>query len=167
MSERPRITLIVAMGPNGEIGIEGRLPWHLPGDLAHFKRTTVGHPIIMGRKTFTSIGRPLPRRRNLVLTRSPDRLPEGVEGASDPEDALTRCAGESEVFIIGGADIYRAFLPRADRLVLTEVQGEFAADTFFPSFDRSEWREVSRETHDATERDRHPHAFVVLERVGD
>lgn len=159
-----RVSLIVAVGPGGVIGHDGELPWRLPADLAHFKRTTLGHPVIMGRKTFDSIGRPLPERRNIVLTRSPDRLPAGVEGAEDPEAALALCADAAEVFVIGGAEVYRLFLELADRIVLTEVEGTFPGDTFFPEFDRARWREVSREEHEPDQRNAHPYRFLELVR---
>ena len=160
-----RITLIAATGPDGVIGRDGDLPWRLPADLAHFKRTTVGHAVLMGRKTFDSIGKPLPKRRNLVLTRSPEKLPAGVEGVTSIAAALETVAGEEELFVIGGAEVYRLFLDSADRLVLTEVEGEFAGDTFFPEFDRAMFREVTRDLHTPDEKNEHAYSFVTWERV--
>ena len=136
----PRIYLVAAVAANGVIGRQGRLPWHLPEDLKHFKRLTLGHPIIMGRRTYESIGKPLPGRRNIVLTRhatGPDQFP-------DLPSALKSC-GDDIVFIIGGAEVYRAALPAADRLLLTHVRHPGGGDTKFPDYDRSEWREVHRE----------------------
>jgi len=160
-----RITLIAAVGSGGVIGRDGDLPWRLPADLRHFKRTTLGHPILMGRKTFDSIGKPLPGRRNLVLSRDPDALPEGVEGVGSVEEALSRVEGEDELFVIGGAEIYRLLLERADRLVITEVEGEFRGDTFFPEIDLDHWHEVERTRCEPDEKNPHPHAFVIWEKV--
>ncbi len=168
-----RITLIAAVGTGGVIGVEGGLPWRLPADLAHFKRTTWGHSIILGRKTFDSIGRPLPGRRNIVFTSRPEQLPEGVVGVTDVESALARSAETSpdiqsdEVFVIGGAEVYRLFLPIADRLIITEVEGEFSGDVFFPEIEKSRFREVSREQHRSDPRNRHSYSFVIWEAVRD
>jgi len=155
------------------LGVDGGLPWQLPADLAHFKRSTMGHPIILGRKTFDSIGRPLPGRRSIVFTSRPEQLPEGVVGVTDVESALARCAEASpgiqsdEVFVIGGEEIYRQFLPVADRLMITEVEGDFSGDVFFPEIDRGRFREVSREQHSPDSRNRYSYSFVVWEAVRD
>ena len=143
---QPRISLIVAMDRNRGIGIANQLPWKLPEDLAHFKRTTTGHAIIMGRKTFDSIGRPLPGRRNIVVTRNPAWRHEGVITASTPEQACTLAKEEREAFIIGGAELFAQTAALADRMIVTEIAAEFACDTFFPQVDQACWQETGRET---------------------
>lgn len=130
------ISIIVAMGKNRVIGKNGKLPWHIPEDLKHFKKVTFGHAVIMGRKTFESIGRPLPGRRNIIVTRNASFRPAGVTVAHSVDEALS-VAGAENAFIIGGAELYQQSLDRADRLYLTLVEGEFDGDTFFPSFDLS------------------------------
>lgn len=141
----PEIVLVAAVAENGVIGVSGALPWHLPADLARFKRLTMGRPVLMGRKTFESIGRPLPGRRNIVITRNPEWSAPGVETASTLEDALDRVAGAEEAMVIGGAEIYARAIGYADRIELTEVHAAPEGDTLFPSFDRSAWREAARE----------------------
>ncbi len=137
------ITLIAATDQNRGIGLQGRLPWRLPADLDRFRRITTGHAVLMGRKTWKSIGRPLPERTNIVMSRHPAPVEaNGVLWASSPEEAL-RLAGDGEVFIIGGAEIYGLFLPRADRLLLTRINGEFQADAFFPEVDEGQWKQVA------------------------
>ena len=131
------------MGKNRAIGLAGRLPWHLPADLKRFRAITLGAPIIMGRRTHESIGRPLPGRKNIVLTHAPDYRAEGCTVVHSVEEALREAAGE-EAMVIGGASVYRDFLPRADRIHLTLIHGDFPADTFFPEIDRAAWREVER-----------------------
>lgn len=143
MSEALRpagITLIAAMARDRAIGRAGTMPWHLPEDLRHFRARTWGKPILMGRRTYASIGRPLPGRRNLVLTRDPAALPPGVEGFRSLEEALRASAGAEELMVIGGGEIYRALLPIADRLVLTEIDLQVPdADTWFPPLEDSAW----------------------------
>jgi dihydrofolate reductase len=141
----PRITLIVARARNGVIGLRGGLPWRLPEDLAFFRRTTMGHPIVMGRRTWESIGRPLPGRRNIVVSRQPRFEAPGAEVAASLDAALARCAGSPEVFVIGGAQLYREALPRAQRLIVTEIDADFDGDTHFPPPDPAQWRETARE----------------------
>ena len=137
-----KIVIIAAIARNGVIGDRGRIPWHLSDDLKRFKRLTMGHPIIMGRKTYESIGKPLPGRRNIVLTRG---VPiAGVECFADLDSALKAC-GDATVFIIGGAEIYRTALPVADTLLLTHVNREVAGDAQFPDYDRPLWVEQARE----------------------
>jgi len=146
-----RIHLIVARARNGVIGSHGALPWHLPEDLAQFKRTTMGHTVIMGRKTWDSIGRPLPGRRNIVITRNPRWLAPGAETATSLEQALEKCAappGEAEcdVFIIGGAQLYaQALQQHVDSILLTEIDADFEGDAHFPPLDPARWRERSRQ----------------------
>lgn len=160
----PRLNLIAALGRNGVIGIGNRLPWHLSEDLRHFKALTLGYPVLMGRKTFESLGRPLPGRRNIVVTRNAEWQPAGAEVAHSLEQALALCRGAQEVFFIGGADIYRQALPLAQRLYLTEVDASPEGDAFFPAFDRARWRESARDRrHD--EGSGLDYAFVVYERA--
>ena len=154
-----RVTVIVAVAQNGVIGKDGDLPWRLPDDLAYFKRLTSGHPIVMGRKTWESLGRPLPNRRNIVLSRQPGYQAEGAEVVTDFEAALDALT-EDEVFVIGGAGLYAAALPLADRVCWTEVHADVEGDTVFPEWDRRAWEEVSRTVHAADERHAHPFAFV-------
>lgn len=142
-----RVTLIAAVASNGVIGAGGQLPWRLPEDLRFFKAQTLGHPVIMGRRTRESIGRPLPGRRNLVVSRTPGFAAEGAEVVPSLDAALARCTGEAEAFVIGGGDLYRAALAHADRIILTEIRQAFDGDTWFPAFDRQAWREVRREAH--------------------
>ena len=147
------LALIAAIGANGVIGADGEVPWDLPADLAHFKATTVGHPVIVGRRTFESIvesvGGPLPERTTIVLTRSPDLLPESVEAVETPEAALTaaEATGARTAYVIGGADVYETFLPRADELVLTELADAYDGDTWFPDVDWDRWTAVERDQH--------------------
>ena len=143
----PRVTLIAAVSSNGVIGAGGQLPWRLPEDLKFFKAQTLGHPVIMGRRTWESIGRPLPGRRNIIVSRNAGLVVTGAEVAPTLEDAIARCAGAPEAFVIGGGDLYRAALPRATRIILTEIRKAFDGDTHFPEFDRREWREARRESH--------------------
>ena len=147
MNTTPRLSVIVARARNGGIGLRNGLPWRLPEDLAHFKRTTMGKPIIMGRKTFGSIGRVLPGRRNVVVSRNAAWMHEGVERVGSIAEALALCAGADEVFVIGGAQLYAQALPLAERIVLTEVHDDVEADTYLPAFDAAQWREQSRAAH--------------------
>ncbi len=140
----PRVYLVAAVAANGVIGTSGKLPWHLPEDLKHFKALTLGHPLIMGRKTWESLGKALPGRENIVVTRAPGYEAPGASVASSLDGALALCAGEPTVFVIGGGELYSAALPLADGLVLTEIQRDYAGDARFPRFDRSAWRETQR-----------------------
>ena len=143
----PCITLVAAMAQNRVIGIDNRLPWHLPEDLKHFKAVTLGKPVIMGRKTYDSIGRPLPGRRNIVVTRQHDWSAAGVEVAHSLETALALVQQAESACVIGGADLYRQALPLAHRLELTEIAESYQGDAHFPAFSADEWREVRRESH--------------------
>lgn len=158
------LTLIVARARNGTIGQGNQLPWRLPEDLSFFKRTTLGAPIIMGRKTHESIGRPLPGRRNLVVTRDPGRTFAGCEMATGLADALDKCAGAAEAFLIGGAQLYVAGLAQADKLIVTEIDADFDGDVTFPVPDTAHWQEESRETHQASAPNDFAYAFVVYRR---
>ncbi|MCA9284905.1 MAG: dihydrofolate reductase [Phycisphaerales bacterium] len=156
-----RIVLIAAMGRNRVIGRDGGLPWRLPDDLAAFKRTTFGHPVVMGHATFRANGRPLPGRTNIALSRRADLRLEGAIVVPDLDQALATARaveGHETVFIIGGGEIYRLALPRADELDLTEVDAAPEGDVTFPEFDEAEWREIERSSHQADAR--HAHAFV-------
>lgn len=146
MSPAP-ISLIAALSENRVIGIKNHLPWNLPEDLKRFRTLTSGHPIIMGRKTFESIGKPLPKRENIVITRDPAYAREGIRVASSLESAIeiARAGSPQEIFVIGGAEIYRLALPLADRLYLTLVSGQFEGDAFFPDWSVHAWTETSRE----------------------
>ena len=159
-----KIALIVATDLDGVIGRDNALPWHLPADLAHFKRMTMGKPILMGRRTFQSIGRALPGRRNLVLTRGTFSAP-GVEVVNSIEEALQKVAGEPELANIGGAEVLRQSLARTDRIYLTRVHVTLEGDTFLPVLPPAEWREVEREERPADERNPYAMSFITLERV--
>jgi dihydrofolate reductase len=160
--EGPRIYLVAAVASNGVIGIDGRLPWHLPEDLKHFKKLTLGHPIIMGRKTWESLGKALPGRENIVVSSRPGYEAAGAAVASSLGAALALCAGEPVVFVIGGHRLFVDSLPLASGIVLTEIQREFDGDTWFPDFDRRAWRESQREAHTAADGTRFD--FVLYER---
>jgi dihydrofolate reductase len=142
-----RISLIAALARNRVIGIENRLPWKLSDDLKHFKALTFGHHILMGRKTYESIGRPLPGRTTVIITRAGFPAPAGCVVAHSIEEAITACEGDQEIFFVGGADLYRQGLPLADRLYLTEIQADVEGDAWFPEFNRAQWTEVSRNRH--------------------
>jgi dihydrofolate reductase len=157
------ISIIVAMSLNRVIGRDNRLPWKLPADLRRFKRLTMGHCLIMGRKTYESIGRPLPGRTVIVLTRQPDYAPPGVLVAHTLDEALALASGD-EIFVAGGAEIYRQTLPLADRLYLTLIEREIAGDAYFPPLNEADWQLISQEHYDADEANPYPHRFFVYER---
>lgn len=157
------ITLIAARARNGVIGRNNQIPWKIPGELAYFKRMTMGNPIVMGRKTWESIGRPLPSRRNVVVTRNRNYTAPGAEVVNSLDDALALADQADEVFVIGGAELYIEAMPRAGRVLLTEIDADFEGDTFFPPLDTS-WREVERETHPSTDDRPFDFSFVVYER---
>lgn len=138
----PRVCLVAAVASNGVIGANGAIPWHLPEDLRHFKALTLGHPVIMGRRTWESLGKALPGRENIVVTRTPGYEARGAAVAASLEAALAMCADKSVAFVIGGAELYRAALPKADGLVFTEIHRDYAGDTWFPEFDRRQWRQT-------------------------
>lgn len=163
---QPTITLIVAVADNGVIGRDNTLPWHLPDDLKRFKRLTLGKPIVMGRKTFDSIGKPLPGRQNIVVTRDANYRREGVTVVHDADAALRAAGDAPEIMVIGGAELFRTLLPRAARLHLTRVHGNIAGDVMWPALDDREWQVVERETHSVDERHAFAMSFEVLERRG-
>src|SRR4051794_8733480 len=147
--KQPVLSLLVAVARNGVIGRDNSLPWHLPEDLKRFKALTLGHPVIMGRKTFESIlaslGKPLPGRENIVVTRARGYAAPGCRVVHSLEDALSACAGADEAFVIGGSEIFALALPIAQRLYVTEIEAEFEGDVAFPAYDRGAWRELARE----------------------
>lgn len=143
----PKIYLVAAVASNGVIGRNGQLPWHLPEDLKHFKKLTLGHPVIMGRRTWESLRGPLPGRDNIVVTGRPGYDAPGAAVASSLEGALALCAGESVAFVIGGNQLFSESLPIAAGLVMTEIHRDYEGDTWFPEYDRSRWRESQRERH--------------------
>ena len=157
------LALVAACSENDVIGRAGGLPWRLPEDLRRFRRLTTGHAVLMGRRTWESIGRPLPRRRNLVLTRSPLRI-DGVEIFASLKAALEAVSDDTEPFVIGGEALYRATLPRAGRIHLTRVHAEVEGDARFPEVDWSAWRLVFEERHEADERHDHAFTFQTWER---
>ena len=144
---KPRISILVAMASNRIIGANNTLPWHLPADLKHFKALTMGHHIVMGRKTYESIGKPLPGRTSVVVTRNADYAPPGVVVANSLEGAISACENDAEIFVIGGAEIFSQALEFADTLYMTEIKRDVAGDVSFPEFDKKEWQEISRELH--------------------
>jgi dihydrofolate reductase len=164
-SQRQIVSMIAAMSENRVIGREGKLPWRLPADLKYFKRVTSGHTIIMGRKTWESIGcKPLPNRRNIVITRQHGYAAAGAEVASSVDEALALSATDGEVFIVGGGEVYVAALPRADRLYLTLVHTHVDGDAMFPPIDLTQWRERGREDRSADGENPYPISFILYER---
>ena len=166
-----KLSVIVAVAENGVVGKNNALPWYIPADLQYFKRTTLGKPIVMGRKTFESIGRPLPGRTNIVISSNPAYSAQGVSIVSSLPDALELAGqvalidGTDELMVIGGATIYEAAVPLADRLYVTEIHAEVAGDAYLPPLDWDNWVECSRERHAATEPNIYDFSFVVYERV--
>lgn len=158
------VSIIVAIAENGVIGDKNALLWNIKEDMRRFRTTTTGHPVIMGRKTFESIGRPLPKRTNVVITRG-DTTFEGCEVAHSLEEAIAMFPAEEEIFIIGGAQIYAQALPLADRLYLTIVHSDYEGDTSFPEINYSEWRELSRQEFERGEEYDSPFSFIDLERA--
>ncbi|MGR6980572.1 type 3 dihydrofolate reductase [Testudinibacter sp. P27/CKL/0425] len=158
-----QISLIVAFTQNRVIGKDNQMPWHLPRDLAWFKRNTLNRLVIMGRKTFESIGRPLPNRTNIVLSRNPF-VHHGVQWADSLPTALERCRDVEEVMIIGGGELFKQSLPLADKLYLTEIQTALEGDTFFPQIDFNQWKLVSEEYSQADDNNRYDCRFMILEK---
>jgi len=158
-----RITLIAALTDDGVIGKDNQLPWRLPADMRRFRKLTMGKPVIMGRKTWESIGKPLSGRKNIVMTRDEDYAADGCTVVSSTNEALTECEGTEEVMVIGGSSIYDAFFPSADRLQLTFVHAEIPGHVHFPEFDIAEWTETERMEISADEKHAHPFTFVTLE----
>jgi dihydrofolate reductase len=160
-----RLALIVAMAENRVIGRNNQLPWRIPADLRHFKALTLGKPVIMGRKTYESIGRPLPGRDNIVISADSGYQAEGCQVVHSVEQALEAAGSCEEAMIIGGANLYRQTLENADRLYLTLVKAEPEGDTWFPEIELQQWREIERQAHTADENNEYDYDFVVLERA--
>lgn len=158
------ISIIAAMADNRVIGIDNRLPWNLPADMKWFRQQTTGKPVLMGRKTYDSIGKPLPGRRNIIISRDARLVLEGCEVFNSVETALKNCGDVTEVMIIGGASFYEQMLPRAQRLYLTLVHAKVEGDAHFPVIDFSVWREIERTDHTADAANRFNYSFVILER---
>lgn len=158
------VSIVVAIAQNNAIGKNNQLLWHLPADLKHFKQITSGHTIIMGRKTYDSIGKPLPNRRNIVITRNTDLTIEGAEVVTTIDEALALCDKDEEVFIVGGAQIYEHALDKTDRIYLTVVHKDYDADTFFPELDMQTWKVINSEDHEPDEKNVVAYTFSTLER---
>jgi dihydrofolate reductase len=157
------VTIVVAIAENYAIGKNNQLLWHMPADLKHFKNITTGHTVIMGRKTYDSVGKPLPNRRNIIVTRQEIKI-EGCQVVNSIEEALALCADQQEVFIVGGAEIYKLAMSKTDRIYLTIIHHSFDADTLFPEIDYMEWKETAREDHQPDEKNKFPYSFITLER---
>lgn len=160
-----KTSMICAMASNRGIGYKNTLPWRLSNDLQRFKAVTMGKPIVMGRKTYESIGRPLPGRRNLILSRDPELQIPGVECFTSYDEIRKSCTEEPEVFIIGGAQIYEMLFPEVDTLHLTLIDSEIVADAFFPEFDITQWQETEREKFKADIKNDYDYSFVTLEKI--
>lgn len=159
------VSLIVAADENNLIGASGAMPWHLPDDLRHFRNMTTGKPIVMGRRTFEAIGRPLPNRDNLILTRNPDYRADGCRVVGAMDEVEQAVAGDCpELMVIGGAQIYALALPAADRIYLTRIHAQFSGDTWFPTIDPDAWEQVSCQHGSVDERNQYPHSFITLQR---
>lgn len=159
-----KISIVAAIAKNRVIGKNNRLPWRLPRDMQHFREVTTGKPVIMGRKTFESIGKALPGRKNIILTRDSNFRAEGCVVVHSVEEALAAAEGTQEIMVIGGAEIYKAFLPRAERMYLTEIHADFEGDTYFPEYDPDEWQEKERQDFPADTENPYQYSFVVFER---
>ena len=159
-----RLSIIVAMAKNRVIGVNNALPWHLPADLKHFKALTMGHHIVMGRKTYDSIGKPLPGRTSVVVTRNAKHTARDVVVVHSFEAAITACGDDQEIFVIGGAELYRQAIKLADRIYLTEIDADIPGDTHFAEFDDKLWRETERVSHASDEKNLYPYHFVIYDR---
>ena len=162
----PNLSLIAALADNRVIGIDNRLPWRLPADLQHFKRLTMGKPIIMGRRTWESLPGLLPQRIHVIVTRNSDYQAQGGHVVHSLEQAIEQFSAAEEMMLVGGANLYAQALPLVTRMYLTEVHIAPEGDAFFPDFDRSQWREIDREEGECDERNTIPHTFVTLQRIG-
>ncbi len=160
-----RLSIIVAMDKNQLIGKNNALPWYLPADLAYFKKTTLGKTVLMGRKTYDSIGKPLSNRRNVVVSRTADFKASGCEVVSSIDAALALAKNDNEIIVMGGASFYQQILPRVDRLYITEIEGEFEGDSHFPKFNRDDFLETNRQSHPADAKNSYPYHFTILDRI--
>ncbi|PHS27143.1 MAG: type 3 dihydrofolate reductase [Methylophaga sp.] len=159
-----KIALIVATDQQGLIGKDNDLPWHLSADLQYFKKVTMGKPIIMGRNTHESIGKALPGRKNIIITKNKKYKAEDCIIVHSKEEALNECKDEDEVMVMGGASLYKQFLPRADKLYLTLVHANLEGDTWFPQWYQNEWQQISREHHLADDKNEYPYSFIVYQK---
>ena len=159
-----KVSIIVTIGKNKVIGKDNSLPWKLPADMKHFKELTTGKPVIMGRKTFESIGKPLPNRTNFIITRNQEYKAEGCVVVHSIDEALKASEGNEEVMVIGGAQIYKEFLPRANKMYLTIIDADFEGDAFFPEYNIEEWEETSYEEHERDAENQYDYRFMTLER---
>lgn len=162
-----KVSLVVAMAEDRVIGLDNKMPWHLSADLKYFKKITMGKPIIMGRKTCESIGRTLPGRRNIVISRDPGFSQKGFDVFNDPAVALADCRQQAEVMVIGGAQLYKALLPQADYLYITYIHARFPGDTFFPEFEQKQWQEIKRIDVENDEHVEFSYSFVILQKNND
>lgn len=162
MLKKPAISIIAALADNGAIGKDNKLLWHLPADFAHFKKNTLGKPIIMGRKTYASIGKPLPGRRNIIISHNPTFVAPGCEVYSSLTAALAAIIDAEEIMIIGGSSIYQQALPLVTKLYLTYVHHDFTADTYFPEFNKKEWKIIAAVDCAADEKNSYPYSFVTM-----
>jgi len=160
-----KLAIIVAMDKQGLIGKDNDLPWKLSADLQYFRKVTMGKPLIMGRNTHESIGRPLPGRKNIVVTSNKEYQAEGCKVVGSLEHAFMECDDAEEAMVMGGASLYKQLLPQADKLYLTYVNAELEGDTWFPEWDKNHWKETRREDHQADEKNQYPYSFVVYERI--
>ena len=161
-----QLAFILGMDKNRGIGYQNQLPWHIPADFKHFKALTLGKPVLMGRKTYTSMGRPLPGRRNVVVTRDKNFTAPGIEVYYSPDAALVALADQEEVMMIGGAQLIKQLMPQAQRMYLTHIHDSFTVDVHFPEWDKAQWQVVSEEKHCADEKNPHAYTFVTYERLG-
>jgi dihydrofolate reductase len=157
------VSIVVAISENHAIGKDNKLLWYLPNDLKHFKNITTGHTVIMGRKTYESVGKPLPNRRNIIITRQNMTI-EGCEVVNSIDTALALCRDEAEAFIVGGAEIYKQSLSKTDRLYITIVHENFEGDSYFPEIEKNTWKETEREDHEPDEKNSLPYSFITFER---
>jgi len=160
-----KLSLILAMDENSGIGYQNQLPWHMPADLKHFKTITLGKPILMGRKTFASIGRPLPGRTNIVITRDRDYQAPGCKIYHSPAEALAALSADEEVMLIGGAELFQQLMPQAQRIYLTRIHAILPADVYFSAWHENEWQIVSESAHVADAKNPHPYTFLTYERL--
>ncbi len=167
MSVLPNLSIIAALSENRVIGRDNQLPWRLPADLAHFKRLTIGKPILMGRRTWESLPGLLPHRTHIVVTRDPDYVAQGALVVHSLEQAIAVAGDVDELMVVGGAQLYTQAVPIASRMYLTLVHERVAGDTYFPEYPACEWREIAREPHAADERNPHAYSFVTLQRRGE
>ena len=159
------ISLIAAMGKNRTIGNKGKLPWNLPADMKYFRDKTRGKPVIMGRKTYESIGKPLPDRKNIIITHDNEFKAENCTVVHSADEAIKAAGNVEEVMVIGGSQIYKEFLPKANKLYLTKIDAEFEGDTYFPKYKIEEWKEISYEEHERDAENEYDYGFIVLERT--